>query len=213
MSDQPQAYRYIPPKPPLWFTLAWTGGFGAVVGFLTAQGQASYMIPYLLAGGLFVAAMAYVSVNFLKTRAIAGPVCAIVFFILGFVVFNIAYGVLVGILGFVFGRMSIWLSSGDYRLNQPPYVTSREVLWFYTFRTICGFIFIFLITPILIVMPLSFNIQPYFSFTAEMLSFDPAGFSLRWYADIFHNGMVNPEATTGWWSDMWNNAQWVRSVR
>ena len=25
--------------------------------------------------------------------------------------------------------------------------------------------------------------------------------------------MVDPEAITGWWSDVWNNAQWVRSIR
>ncbi|MFT4716980.1 MAG: putative spermidine/putrescine transport system permease protein [Paracoccaceae bacterium] len=65
----------------------------------------------------------------------------------------------------------------------------------------------------MIVVPLSFNIQPYFSFTEGMLSFDPAAFSLRWYADILANGMVAPDAIAGWWSDMWNNAQWIRSVR
>ena len=213
MSEQPQEYRYIPPRPPVWFTLAWTGGFGAVIGFLTAQGDFGKMLPYLVSGGIIVAAMAFVSMTFLKTRALAGPICAVVFFVAGMVTFNFAYGVLVGILGFVFGRMSIWLSTGEYRLNQPPYVSSREVLWFYTFRSICGLIFLFLITPIIVVMPLSFNVEPYFSFTSGMLRFDPEAYSLRWYADIFRNGMVNPDAVAGWWSDMWNNAQWVRSVR
>jgi len=46
-----------------------------------------------------------------------------------------------------------------------------------------------------------------------MLSGDPDAYSLRWYKDILTNGMSNPEATTGWWSDVWNNAQWVRSMR
>jgi putative spermidine/putrescine transport system permease protein len=87
------------------------------------------------------------------------------------------------------------------------------VLWFYTFRVICGAIFVFLITPILIVMPLSFNQEPYFSFTAGMLSFDPEAYSLRWYQDMLHNGMAAPDAVAGWWSDMWNNAQWIRSIR
>ena len=74
-------------------------------------------------------------------------------------------------------------------------------------------IFVFLITPIIILIPLSFNQEPYFSFTPEMLSLDPAGFSLRWYWDILKNGMTAPEAATGWWADMWQNAQWVRSVK
>jgi putative spermidine/putrescine transport system permease protein len=46
-----------------------------------------------------------------------------------------------------------------------------------------------------------------------MLALDPAAFSTRWYWDILQNGMVDPEAITGWWSDVWNNAQWVRSIR
>jgi putative spermidine/putrescine transport system permease protein len=214
MTTVAQSYRYIPPRPPMWFNLAWTGGFGAIVGFLTAQGQGSLMIPYLIAGGIICAVAAYCAIQFMKTRAIAGPACAAIAFVLGMVLFgSLSYSVLVALIGFVLGRMAIWLSSGDYRLNQPPYVTSNEVLWFYTFRTICGFIFLFLIIPIIVVMPLSFNQEPYFSFTAGMLSFDSEAYSLRWYADILRNGMSAPDAIIGWWSDMWNNAQWVRSVR
>ena len=62
-------------------------------------------------------------------------------------------------------------------------------------------------------MPLSFNQEPYFSFTAGMLNLEADAFSLRWYADIVRNGMVAPDAEAGWWADMWNNAQWVRSIK
>ncbi len=95
----------------------------------------------------------------------------------------------------------------------PAYAGWGERLWYYTFRFICFLIFVFLISPILIVLPLSFNVEPYFSFTPGMLTGDPDAYSLRWYKDILTNGMANPEATTGWWSDVWNNAQWVRSMR
>ncbi|MEM7439081.1 MAG: ABC transporter permease [Pseudomonadota bacterium] len=213
MATVAQQYRYIPPKPPLWFTLAWTGGFGAIVGFLTAQGQVSQMIPYLLAGAIVAAGLAALSVFVLKTRMVSGPTCAAIALLLGLLTIGVSYGVLVGVIGFIIGRMAIWLSTGDYRLNQPPYSSTGEVLWFYTFRFICGLIFLFLISPIIILMPLSFNIEPYFSFTEGMLSFDPDAYSMRWYADIFRNGMAAPDAVAGWWSDMWNNAQWVRSVR
>jgi putative spermidine/putrescine transport system permease protein len=206
-------YKYIPPRPPMWFNLAWTGGFGALAGFLTAQGDTAKMIPYLLVGAVIFVILAFVSITVLKKRVPSGLTGAIAFFALGFMFFAFSYGVLMGLIGWIIGRMSIWLSSGDYRLNQPPYATSGQVLWFYTFRTICGMIFVFLMAPILIVMPLSFNQEPYFSFTVGMLSFDPEAYSLRWYADILRNGMAAPDAVVGWWSDMWNNAQWIRSVR
>lgn len=43
---------------------------------------------------------------------------------------------------------------------------------------------LFLILPILVVIPLSFNPEPYFSFTREMLLFEPGGWSLRWYREV-----------------------------
>jgi len=98
-------------------------------------------------------------------------------------------------------------------MSLPSYAGWGERLWYYTFRAICALIFIFLITPIIIVIPLSFNVEPYFSFTSGMLTLEPEAYSLRWYKDIFTNGMANPDATTGWWSDAWNNAQWIRSMR
>ena len=95
----------------------------------------------------------------------------------------------------------------------PTYASTGQKIWYYTFRTICALIFLFLIAPIIIVVPLSFNAEPYFSFTQGMLTLQPDAFSLRWYQDILHNGMTDPEATEGWWEDMWNNAQWIRAIK
>ncbi len=67
----------------------------------------------------------------------------------------------------------------------PLHATTGERVWHYTFLTICGLIFLFLIVPILIIIPLSFNAQPYFTFTPEMVAFDPAGYSTRWYEEFF----------------------------
>ncbi|MBK5926924.1 ABC transporter permease [Rhodobaculum claviforme] len=67
----------------------------------------------------------------------------------------------------------------------PPYATTGERIWFYTFRVICFAIFFFLLAPILIMIPLSFNAQPFFTFTREMLTLNPDGWSLRWYQDLF----------------------------
>ncbi|ARU90275.1 ABC transporter permease [Pseudomonas sp. M30-35] len=43
----------------------------------------------------------------------------------------------------------------------------------------------FLIMPILVIIPLSFNVEPFFSFTKGMLTFQPEAYSLRWYSAIF----------------------------
>ena len=67
----------------------------------------------------------------------------------------------------------------------PPYTTPLERLWHYVFRIICGAVFFFLIFPIVVIIPLSFNSVPFFTFTDAMLSFDPAGYSLRWDQDFF----------------------------
>ena len=67
----------------------------------------------------------------------------------------------------------------------PSYAGPLERTWYYAYRLICGLILFFLIAPILVIIPLSFNAVPYFTFTSEMLSLDPAGYSLRWYEDFF----------------------------
>ena len=72
-------------------------------------------------------------------------------------------------------------------MSLPIYATPAQRVWYYTFRLICGAIFFFLIAPILVIIPLSFNAQDFFTFTPEMLSLDPAGFSLKHYRDFFTN--------------------------
>ena len=52
-------------------------------------------------------------------------------------------------------------------------------------------VFLFLIAPILIIIPLSFNAEPYFTFTEKMLRLDPSGYSLRWYDRLLTFGMVD----------------------
>jgi len=66
----------------------------------------------------------------------------------------------------------------------PTYAGPLERSWYYSFRIICAAIFIFLITPIIIIIPLSFNAEPYFTFTRAMLTLNPDGYSLRWYQDF-----------------------------
>ena len=208
-----QNYRYIPPIPAVYLPITVVGIFGGIVGFLTAKGDFQLMLPYLLFGAAGFATFAFFVRQFIQNRLIAGLFGAILFFVLGYYLISFSYAILVMIIGYIIAQMTLWIHLGNYRLNLPPYATSREVLWFYIFRSICGAIFVFLITPIIILIPLSFNQEPYFSFTPGMLAFDSDAFSLRWYADILKNGMAAPNALSGWWADMWQNAQWVRSIK
>ena len=54
-------------------------------------------------------------------------------------------------------------------------------------------VFFFLMAPIMVIVPLSFNIEPYFTFSEGMLRLDPDAFSLRWYKDVL--GMCTQKAT------------------
>ena len=61
-----------------------------------------------------------------------------------------------------------------------PYATPLDRVWHYSYRVLCVAIFVFLIAPIIVIMPLSFNSEPYFTYPM-------AGFSFRWYEEFFHS--------------------------
>lgn len=100
-------------------------------------------------------------------------------------------------------------------MSIPVYATPLERLWRYAFRVICALILLFLIAPILIIIPLSFNVEPYFTFTTKMLTLDPEGYSLRWYDRLLTYGMAAPEAVRNWdwWVDSWQNARWLQAAK
>ncbi len=81
----------------------------------------------------------------------------------------------------------------------PPYATAGQRVWYYSFRVICGFIFFFLIAPIAVIIPLSFNAENFFTFTPEMLALDPDGYSLKHYKDFFTNA--------DWQQALWNSVR------
>jgi len=69
----------------------------------------------------------------------------------------------------------------------PIYASPLQRVWYYTFRVFCALVFFFLIFPILVIIPLSFNAQDFFTFTPEMLAFKAEGYSLKHYQDFFTN--------------------------
>src|SRR5690349_21782369 len=97
----------------------------------------------------------------------------------------------------------------------PAYASRVERVWHRAYLAICALVFAFLIVPILVIIPLSFNAEPYFSFTHKMLTLDPSGYSLRWYDVLLTLGMDSPNGPRNahWWADVWQNAVWVEAAR
>ncbi len=77
----------------------------------------------------------------------------------------------------------------------PSHAETADRVYYYGLRVACTLIFVFLIAPIFVIIPLSFNAEPYFTFTSGMLAFDPDAYSLRWYQDF------------------WNSREWTHSLQ
>ena len=73
----------------------------------------------------------------------------------------------------------------------PKYTEPHYRIWHYTYLTICGFVFFFLIAPLFVIFPLSFNAEEFLVFSDGMKRLDPDAFSLRWYHDMVY-GTKNP---------------------
>ena len=73
----------------------------------------------------------------------------------------------------------------------PKHTEFRYRLWHYFYLFICISVFIFLIAPLFVLIPLSFNAEQYIHFSDEMLALKPEAFSLRWYDDMIY-GTKNP---------------------
>ncbi len=97
----------------------------------------------------------------------------------------------------------------------PKYATPLERVWHYAYLVICAAIFFFLIAPIVVVIPLSFNAEPFFTFTDRMLALDPEGYSLRWYDSLLTFGMAQPDypRDANWWLDAWRNSKWINAAK
>jgi len=172
------------------FTLALVGLAAATVGLfvgLSGRGGPGYF-PLVALGSAAVAmgiALALLKVAGRRWHAtVAGAV-------IGAVAGVIAGGPGGGLAGTPLGAVAAWLvywiHHRQYRDGLPPYLTSGQVLWHYAYRSICGLVFVFLVAPILVILPLSFNAEDFFTFTPEMLRFEAEGYSLKHYRDFFTN--------------------------
>jgi putative spermidine/putrescine transport system permease protein len=97
----------------------------------------------------------------------------------------------------------------------PIYASPLERVWYYTFRVICGLIFLFLIAPILVIIPLSFNADSFFTFTTGMLHLDPAAYSMKWYDLLltFPDIPLDVPRDGAWWGGVWREAAWIVAAK
>ena len=73
----------------------------------------------------------------------------------------------------------------------PKHTELHYRIWHYFYLTICGAVFFFLIAPLFVIFPLSFNAEEFLSFSEGMKNLEPDAFSLRWYKDMIY-GTKNP---------------------
>ena len=168
------------------FTLSSMGLVGGLIGLIIGVANGSGFLGLLI--GILV--VVFISIAAISTGQNENKVRYIMCAFFAFAAFYFLgiIGIILGLLlGWFLGWYLYWLYLGKYRTKLQPYLSSSQVLWHYLFRVICGVIFVFLIMPILVVMPLSFNSQDFFTFTPEMLKFEPEGYSLKHYRDFFTN--------------------------
>jgi putative spermidine/putrescine transport system permease protein len=63
----------------------------------------------------------------------------------------------------------------------PAYASGFDKAWYFTLRTLVALVLLFLLTPILVILPLSFNADSF-------LLYPMSGLSLRWYEELLHSG-------------------------
>ena len=179
-------------KKPLGFSIPVLAAAGAFAGIFVGAAQGS-MPAGIVGGAVLLAVLGWLCIEVLgEAREKPARWAILALFALGGFLFGAVSGLVVGALfGWFFGWFIYWIGFNRYRAHLVPYLTGQQVFYHYLFRVICGAIFTFLITPILVVLPLSFNAQDFFTFTPEMLRFDPAGYSLKHYRDF----LTNPEWT------------------
>jgi len=173
-------------RKPLSFVLLSMGLLGAVFGILMGMSMGNAGLGIVI-GIITSVGFSYFSVLGAAKEKLVRFSLVFLALAAGYFSFGLAGMIAGGLWGWFYGWFVFWLFEGRYRARVHSYLTSGQVLWHFTFRVICGAVFTYLITPIIVVMPLSFNAQDFFTFTTEMLNFDPAGYSLKHYNDFFYN--------------------------
>ncbi len=149
-------------RTPVSFYVPAVAAAGAFAGLLVGTSQGSSALGVVI-GAALAAAMALLLTRMLGNERAGRWGVILLMLAAGFAMAGLPGAIIGALFGWFFGWFTFWLFEGRYRARLAPYLTPGQVLWHFTFRVICGAIFIFLITPILVVMPLSFNAENFFT--------------------------------------------------
>ena len=176
----------IIPKQKTLLCLIYSAIIGLLIGFVVGSAGGMAFLGMVL-GAFVFALISFAAVSLAPSVKIGRFSIILLFFILGMAILGLT-GAIIGLLfAWPFSWFVFWIHMGKYREHLLPYLTPAQVFWHYAFRFLCGLVFFFLVAPIIVVMPLSFNAQDFFTFTTEMLQLDPEGYSLKHYRDFFTN--------------------------
>ena len=174
------------PKQKTLLCLIYSAIIGLLIGFVVGSAGGIAFLGMVL-GAFVFALISFAAVSLAPSVKIGRFSIILLFFILGMAILGLT-GAIIGLLfAWPFSWFVFWIHMGKYREHLLPYLTPAQVFWHYAFRFLCGLVFFFLVAPIIVVMPLSFNAQDFFTFTTEMLQLDPEGYSLKHYRDFFTN--------------------------
>ena len=110
--------------------------FGAILGFLTATGQKDLMLIYAILLAIFTT-LTYVCIKILKGSLYSSILCSSILFFSSLIYFGLTYSIILAIIGWFLGKISLWLSSGNYRLVFHP----MQLQWkFYGFMDLDLFV-------------------------------------------------------------------------
>ena len=94
-------YKYIPPSPPIYFTILWCAIFGSVIGFLTARGNMQFAVITTFLGAFLFSLLASFSVTVIKEKNLSRIFCGATLGLAGFLYIGLSYGLVLAVLGFI----------------------------------------------------------------------------------------------------------------
>ncbi|WP_247384363.1 MULTISPECIES: ABC transporter permease [unclassified Bradyrhizobium] len=83
-------------------------------------------------------------------------------------------------------------------LRPPAIATPLARIWNFVFNVLCVAILALLVSPLAVIIPLSFNAEPFFTFTPGMLSAEASAYSLRWYEQV----LTDPQWRLAAWNSL-----------
>mgnify|MGYP000645720893 CR=1 FL=1 len=128
-------------RKPMSLVVPTVAASGAVAGLFVGTAQGSGFMGVLIGAALLAVIALVVMQNVLPERMFRWIILA-GFAIAGAFIGGLPAFLIGALFGWFFGWFAYWMYEGRYRSRVAPYLTPGQVLWHFTFRVICGAIFV-----------------------------------------------------------------------